>query len=164
MSAVRGGGQLVRYSAVSLIATTTSLIVLGLLVAPCVPAGGRTSSPPASAPSPRSSSTGGGCGARPVAVGAQGVIPFSVLSFPGLALSTLAVASRQLGRCSPWRPARTVAVELANLAAFGSLWIAQFVILDRILFRRTARPRRDRASRPRRTGGERDARDPADAR
>ena len=29
-------------------------------------------------------------------------------------------------------------VEGANLSAFGVLWIAQFVILDRVLFHQTA--------------------------
>jgi len=28
-----------------------------------------------------------------------------------------------------------VAAEVANVAAFGSLWIAQYVILDKVLFR-----------------------------
>jgi len=36
----------------------------------------------------------------------------------------------------PRRPGcRTVAAEVANVAAFGSLWIAQYVILDKVLFR-----------------------------
>ena len=30
----------------------------------------------------------------------------------------------------------TVAVEVANIGAFGSLWVLQFVLLDRVLFRR----------------------------
>ena len=32
---------------------------------------------------------------------------------------------------------RTLVIEAANVAVFGSLWIAQFLILDRILFRST---------------------------
>ncbi len=64
------------------------------------------------------------------------VIPFAALSFAGLALSTVAVhltagwADR--AAVDPWL--RTGAVELANLVTFGSLWIAQSVILDHILF------------------------------
>ena len=43
--------------------------------------------------------------------------------------------------------ARTVAIEVANLAAWGSLWVAQFMILDRHLFRPSLiRPTQSRPS------------------
>jgi putative flippase GtrA len=135
--------QLVRYGSVSAIATTTSLIVLGTLVAT------RTTTP-------------GWANVIATAVGtapsfelnrrwvwgktdrrslAGEVGPFCVLSFLGLGLSTLAVhvVARWADALSFGNGARTAVVELANLAAFGSLWIAQFVILDRVLFR-TNRP------------------------
>jgi putative flippase GtrA len=136
--------QLMRYSAVSGIATTTSLTVLGVLV------GTRAMSP-------------GWANVVATAVGTvpsfelnrrwvwgkrgqrsatAEIVPFCILSFAGLALSTLAVH-----RAAIWAEhmgfsgtARTLAVEAANIAAFGSLWIAQFLILDRVLFRHPSPP------------------------
>jgi putative flippase GtrA len=134
--------QLVRYGSVSLIATTTSLIVLGTLVA--------TSAMPAVWANVVATAVGtipsfelnrrwvwAKTGKR--SLGGE-VIPFVVLSFAGLGLSTLAVGLTALWADSLGleATARTVAVELANLAAFGTLWIAQFVILDRVLFRHRA--------------------------
>ena len=115
--------QLVRYGTVSAIATTTSLIVLGALVA-------------------TRSLSAGWANVVATAVGtvpsfelnrrwvwrqrgrdsitAQ-VVPFAVLSFAGLALSTLtvtataaAVAARGMDGA-----ARTLLVQAANLAGFG---------------------------------------------
>jgi len=141
---VRRLAQLLRYAAVSAIATTTSLVVLGVLV------GTRTV-------------TAGWANVIATAVGTipsfelnrrwvwsrrgrrsagREVLPFCVLSFAGLALSTLTVHlaatwADGAGLSDAWR---TLAVEGANVAAFGSLWIAQFVILDRVLFRRPPAP------------------------
>jgi len=136
--------QLLRYSAVSAIATTASLTVLGVLV------GTRALSP-------------GWANVVATAVGTvpsfelnrrwvwgkrgqrsatAEIVPFCIMSFAGLALSTLAVH-----RAAIWAEhaglsgtARTLAVEAANIAAFGSLWIAQFLILDRVLFRHPSPP------------------------
>ena len=60
-----------------------------------------------------------------------------ILSFTGLALSTLTVtlAAAWADSAGLHGFARTAAIEVANVAAWGSLWIAQFVILDRFLFR-----------------------------
>jgi putative flippase GtrA len=62
--------------------------------------------------------------------------PFVTLTAVGLALSTVTVtmtawwaAQLELGGT-----ARTSAIELANLAAFGTVWLVQYVILDRLLF------------------------------
>lgn len=58
------------------------------------------------------------------------VMPFWVLTFIGFAVSTTAVwfvADR-------WDPAPIV-INLTNLASFGVVWLAKFVILDRILFK-----------------------------
>ncbi len=65
--------------------------------------------------------------------------PFWVLSFAGLALSTLtvSVAAAWAAHAGVSGTMRTVVIEVANVAAFGSLWIAQFLVLDRILFRST---------------------------
>ena len=63
------------------------------------------------------------------------IAPFCALSFAGLVLSTLAVhfvAGRTAGLSRGWH---TVAVELANISAYGALWVVQFVVLDRLLFR-----------------------------
>ncbi len=64
------------------------------------------------------------------------VMPFWVLSFAGLVLSTLAVAltdsllhGTQLGQ-----PLHTFVIVAAHLSGFGILWVAQFVLLERVLF------------------------------
>jgi len=62
------------------------------------------------------------------------VIPFSALSFAGLVLSTLAVKVAADHTASLGRGWHTLAVEAANVAAYGILWVLQFVILDRVLF------------------------------
>ncbi len=62
-----------------------------------------------------------------------------------LSLVSVAVADRWAVTAGLTETARTVAVLAANVGSLGALWIAQFVILDRVLFR--ARP--DRRSGPR---------------
>ena len=50
------------------------------------------------------------------------------MAFLGLALSTMAVG---------WADDRwggQVAISVANLSAFGLLWVAKFLVLDRMLF------------------------------
>ena len=56
------------------------------------------------------------------------VLPFWAYTFLGLALSTVVVAAVEYR----WQSA--LAVSLANLAAFGALWITKFVLLERWLF------------------------------
>jgi putative flippase GtrA len=63
------------------------------------------------------------------------IVPFAVLSLTGLALSTAAVHVAADATAGWSRAPATVAVVIANLGAFGTVWIAQFVILDRLLFR-----------------------------
>lgn len=135
--------RLVRYGAVSLIATSVSLTVLGVLVA--------TGAVAATWANVIATGVGtvpsfelnrrwvwGKSGRRSVVAE---IGPFCLLSFAGLALSTVAV-----GAAASWAAGagvgstvRTFAVEGANVAAFGSLWILQFLILDRFLFGSTAR-------------------------
>ncbi len=131
--------KLMRYAAVSAISTATSLVVLGVLVA----------------------TNATGAGWANVVATAVGTVPsfelnrrwvwnrtghrslvaemgpFIGLSFAGLGLSTLAVsmAARWATTAGLGTTTRTLAVEAANVAAFGSLWVIQFVILDRVLFR-----------------------------
>jgi len=139
-------GQLLRYAGVSLISTVTSLIVLGVLVG--VAAVGAVAA--------NVIATGVGTvpsfelnrrwvwartGKRSVV---REVIPFSALSLAGLFLSTLAVraVSELSARSGPL--VHTGSVELANLSAYGSLWVLQFLLLDRVLFS----PRRGRQAVP----------------
>lgn len=68
------------------------------------------------------------------------VLPFWVLSFAGLALSTISVALTDAwaagAHLSP--PVHTGTLLLAHLSGFGILWVAQFILLDRVLFGRDA--------------------------
>lgn len=56
------------------------------------------------------------------------IAPFWAYTFAGLALSTAAVTA--VDRL--WESA--IAVSLANITAFGVLWVTKFVLLDRWLF------------------------------
>ena len=64
------------------------------------------------------------------------VMPFWVMSFAGLALSTIAV-----GITGAWatsmhlaQPVETLSLLGAHLSGFALLWGIQFVVLDRVLF------------------------------
>jgi putative flippase GtrA len=138
-------GKLVRYTAVSAIATSLSLTILGVLVAT------GTTSPSwanliatavGTVPSFELNRrwVWGKSGRRSVRAE---IGPFCVLSFSGLALSTLAVSAS-----SRWATAsglsiggRTLVAEAANAATFGTLWLAQYLLLDRVLFRARGAPR-----------------------
>jgi putative flippase GtrA len=135
--------RLMRYSAVSLVATTTSLVVLGMLVGLVeLPATWSNIIATAVGTVPSFelnrrwvwSSTG-----RRSLFGQ--IVPFCALSCTGLVVSTLAVgmmASRTAG-WSHW--SHTVAVLMANIAAYGTLWVVQYQMLDRVLFRTAGRDR-----------------------
>ena len=66
------------------------------------------------------------------------VLPFWVLSFSGLVLSTIAVAVTDAWAAASHLASdvRTPLVLSANVAAFAALWLVQFVLLDRVLFAR----------------------------
>jgi putative flippase GtrA len=68
------------------------------------------------------------------------VLPFWVLSFAGLVLSTVAVAGADAwARTTHLTGApHTVAVLAASVAGYAVLWVAQFAVLERVLF--AARP------------------------
>jgi putative flippase GtrA len=67
------------------------------------------------------------------------MLPFWVLSFAGLALSTVAVAwtDAWAAHAQLTGATRTFTIVAAHLSGFGALWIVQFVLLDRLLFRRS---------------------------
>ena len=131
--------QLVRYGAVSLIATSTSMIVLGVLVATrTVTAGWANVIATAVGTIPSFELNRrwvwGKTDSRSVG---REVVPFIVLSFAGLGISTVLVSLAASFADSKGLTdlTRTVFAEGASLAAFGSLWVVQFVLLDRVLFR-----------------------------
>jgi putative flippase GtrA len=66
------------------------------------------------------------------------IAPFWLLSFSGLALSTIAVAVADswAAHAHLTGSARTLTVLVAHLSGFGVLWVVQFVILDRFVFGR----------------------------
>lgn len=65
------------------------------------------------------------------------VVPFWVIAFVGLALSTLAVdvASHEAHRLSHAHEIQTILVEAANLATYGVLWVGKFLLFNRVLFK-----------------------------
>jgi putative flippase GtrA len=63
------------------------------------------------------------------------VLPFWVMSITGLVLSTIAVGAVDHLTAGWAATARSIALPAANLATWGALWIAQFVVLDRVIFR-----------------------------
>jgi putative flippase GtrA len=130
--------RLVRYGAVSIVATTLSLSVLGLLVST------RWMSPGWANVVATAAGVGpsfelnrrwvwGKRGRRSIR---REVGPFVTLTGAGLALSTVTVTMTAwwAGQLELGGATRTVAIELANLAAFGTVWLVQYVILDRLLF------------------------------
>jgi len=132
--------QFVRYGAVSAISTTVSLSVLGVLVASSTLSAGWANVVATAVGTVPSFELNrrwvwGRAGERSVM---REVGPFVALSFAGLGLSTLFVslAGRWANASGFGALGRTVIVELASIAAFGSLWIVQFLVLDRLLFGR----------------------------
>ena len=132
--------RLVRYATVSAISTAVSLTVLGALVGTGAMAAGWANVVATAVGTGPSFELNrrwvwGKTGRRSMAAE---VVPFCALSFAGLVLSTAAVSAAAASAThAGWGTAtRTAVVELANVAAFGSLWIVQYVVLDRVLFRR----------------------------
>jgi putative flippase GtrA len=62
--------------------------------------------------------------------------PFFAFSVAGLALSTITVHGAAMVTSQSPRPLRTAAVDFASLSAFGLLWLAQYVVVDRLVRRR----------------------------
>jgi putative flippase GtrA len=140
--------KLARYASVSAISTVTSLTLLAILVAVAGMSAGWANVIATAVGTVPSFELNrrwvwGKSGRR--SAGGE-MLPFVALSFVELGLSTLAVhaAGTWAGHQGWSTTGRAVADDLANLAVYGSLWAAQFVLLDRVLFRhrRAAGPQR----------------------
>jgi putative flippase GtrA len=134
--------RLLRYGSVSVVSTTVSLTVLGVLVASRVVAPGWANVVATTAGTIPSFELNrrwvwNKTGRRSMV---SEIFPFCALSFLGLALSTaaVAVAGQWADHAAVGATTRTLAVEGANVAAFGLVWMGQFVLLDRVLFHQTA--------------------------
>ena len=70
-------------------------------------------------------------------VGRQ-VVPYWVMSFAGLVLSTVAVArATYLGEAAGVSGAlRSLRLVVAKILSFAAFWVVQLVLLDGVLFRR----------------------------
>jgi putative flippase GtrA len=128
--------KLVKYASVSLIATGTSLTILAALVGifdlPSV-----WSNVVATAVGTFPSfelnrrwvwSLGG---SKPTL---RQIVPFSALSFTGLAASSIAVHFASNWTMASSHMMHTAAVEGANIATFGALWLVQYAVCNRLLF------------------------------
>jgi putative flippase GtrA len=131
--------KLLRYATVSAISTATSLTILGVLIATRATTAGWANVIATAVGTVPSFELNrrwvwGKSGARSLLAE---VGPFCTLSFAGLGLSTVAVsAAAGWATTAGWSTtARTVAAEVASIATFGSLWVIQYVLLDRLLFR-----------------------------
>ena len=129
--------RLLRYSGVSAVATTTSLFTLFVLVGLVgVPAVWANVVATAVGTVPSFELNRRWVWARQDRRSLLGqVAPFTALSFAGLLVSTVTVGLVS-GRTVEWGHwAHTLAVEVANVAAYGCLWVVQYIVLDRFLFR-----------------------------
>ncbi len=131
--------KLIRYASVSVVATLTGLTVLGVAVGVVGMSAGWANVLATTAGTVPSFELNrrwvwGKGGRRSVRAE---VIPFAGLSFAELGISTAAVHFAGAWADSRgWsQAARTALVMAANLSVYGSLWVIQFVLLDRILFR-----------------------------
>jgi putative flippase GtrA len=64
------------------------------------------------------------------------VVPFWAMSLAGLLLSSISVHVADRLASHLTADLRTVAILAANVTAFGTLWIVQFMIIDRLLFKK----------------------------
>jgi putative flippase GtrA len=130
--------RLIRYAAVSAISSTLSLVLLGVLVTTrTLPAGWANVVATAAGTVPSFELNRrwvwGRSGRRSIL---SEVGPFCAMTFLGLALSTVAVgfASAFAASSGFSTGMRTFVIEAANVAAWGSIWLGQFFVLDRVLF------------------------------
>jgi putative flippase GtrA len=129
--------RLIRYGSVSAISTTLSLIILGILVGlasfPAIWANVIATSL-ATVPSFELNRrwVWAQDGRRSLL---RQAVPYFLLSFAGLVISTFAVHLASGATSASTRLVHTAAVEMANVGAYGALWVIQFVLCDRVLFR-----------------------------
>ena len=129
--------RLSRYGLVSLISTTLGLAILGVLIGACgYPAiwANVIATAVAAIPSFELNRrwVWAQNGERSIL---RQAVPYFLLSLAGLVVSTFAVHVAWDATSHSSRLVHTSAAELANLAAYGSLWLVQFVLCDRVLFR-----------------------------
>jgi putative flippase GtrA len=129
-----------RYAAVSVVSTSVSLTILAVLVATATTTAGWANLIATSLgtiPSFELNRRWVWERTGPRSLWAE-IGPFCALSFSGLALSTLAVsvAAGWAASAGPGTAARTMVADAANVGTFGTLWVVQFVLLDRLLFGR----------------------------
>ena len=62
------------------------------------------------------------------------VIPFGVFTLAGWVLSTLMVVLATDATSSMSRSAHQLAIQAANIAGFGILWVLKYLFLDKIMF------------------------------
>jgi putative flippase GtrA len=65
-------------------------------------------------------------------------IPYALYASAGLVVSTFAAHLASNATTHSTRPAHTAAIELAVLGSYGALWLVQFAVRERILFRSSA--------------------------
>jgi putative flippase GtrA len=130
--------KLIRYVAVSAIATTVSSTILGVLVATnAASAGWANVIATAVGTIPSFELNRRWVWAKAGRRSLLGEVwPFCALSFTGLALSTVAVsvAAGWASSAGLGTTTRTVAAEAASVTSFATMWVGQYLILDRILF------------------------------
>ena len=133
--------RLLRYSSVSVVSTVTGLTVLGVLVGvfgwPAVWAN-IVATAIGTIPSFELNRrwVWAHNGRRSIL---RQAAPYASVSFAGLVASSVAVHLASDATMNSSRLVHTAAVEIASVAAYGSLCIVQFVLCDRILFRSRAR-------------------------
>jgi putative flippase GtrA len=130
----------VRYAAVSAISTSISLTILGTLVATRTVSAGWANiiaTAIATVPSFELNRRWVWAHAGPRSLHKQ-AMPYFGLTFAGLGLSTLLVstATGMASHDHASTAVRTGVALCANLVGFGTVWIIQYVMLDKILFRR----------------------------
>jgi putative flippase GtrA len=130
--------RLLRYATVSVISSSISLGVLGVLVTThTLPAGWANVVATAAGTMPSFELNRrwvwGKSGRRSILTE---VGPFCAMTFLGLAMSTIAVSfASAIAVSSGFSTGlRTLVIEAANAGAWASIWLGQFFVLDRVLF------------------------------